>query len=64
LRDIYLEVEHGELLTILGHNGAGKTTLISIMTGILNATKGDIYVDNMSIKENMSEYRNLIGICP
>lgn len=35
IKKVYLEVNDGELLSILGHNGAGKTTLIAILTGIL-----------------------------
>jgi simple sugar transport system ATP-binding protein len=37
------------LLTILGHNGAGKTTLISIMTGILKPSTGEVYIGDSSV---------------
>ena len=50
---MYLEVEEGELLAILGHNGAGKSTLINILTGIISATAGTAEVLNYDIHENM-----------
>ena len=30
---VYLEIQNGELFSLLGHNGAGKTTLINMMIG-------------------------------
>lgn len=36
LKNISLEIESNELMSVLGHNGAGKTTLINILTGILS----------------------------
>jgi ABC-type Mn2+/Zn2+ transport system ATPase subunit len=36
LKDINLEIRHGEIFALLGPNGAGKTTLISIICGIVN----------------------------
>lgn len=40
LKDVYLEVNSGELLALLGHNGAGKTTLIGLLTGMFRPTRG------------------------
>lgn len=36
---------------ILGANGAGKTTLISIITGILQQTSGQVKLDGSDIKD-------------
>lgn len=64
LRNVFLEVESGELLAILGHNGAGKSTLINILTGILTASEGTAHICGLSIHRDMDEIRNLMGVCP
>jgi ABC-2 type transport system ATP-binding protein len=50
LTDVSFDVIRGEKLGIFGPNGAGKTTLISILSGILPKTSGEVsyYIDNQS----------------
>src|SRR5665647_3093760 len=40
LKDINLEVDHGEALGIIGRNGAGKTTLLKVLSHITEPTEG------------------------
>lgn len=42
LHDISADIRMGELTMLVGPSGCGKTTLISIITGILSATSGDV----------------------
>ena len=51
LRGISLEVEEGEIVTIIGSNGAGKSTTIKAISGMLRARKGSIVWDNRSINQ-------------
>lgn len=49
LKNIFLNIEQGKVLGILGPNGSGKTTLIKILNGILTASKGKALIDGKSI---------------
>jgi ABC-2 type transport system ATP-binding protein len=64
LKDINLDIRHGEIFALLGPNGAGKTTLISIICGIVNPTSGSITVDGHDILIDYRAARSLIGLVP
>jgi len=44
LRGIDLDIHLGELTMLVGPSGSGKTTLLSVITGLLNATSGELVV--------------------
>jgi putative ABC transport system ATP-binding protein len=44
LRGIDLEIRKGELTMLVAPSGSGKTTLLSVITGLLNATSGELVV--------------------
>ncbi len=64
LKDINLDIRHGEIFALLGPNGAGKTTLIGIICGIVNPTSGKITVDGHDIITDYRAARSLIGLVP
>ena len=48
---------------ILNHS-SGKTTTMSIMTGLYTPTSGDVNLYGKSINNQLSDCRQLIGLCP
>ena len=44
LRDVTLEIDHGEIFALIGPNGAGKTTFVRAITGTITPTAGEISV--------------------
>src|SRR6266567_3977781 len=42
LHDVSLEIDRGEIVTLIGSNGAGKTTLLRTISGLLKPTDGSI----------------------
>lgn len=66
LNHAQFEVEHGELVCILGASGAGKTTALNILGGMDSATSGQVLVDGVDItqlknKDLIKYRRNDIG---
>ena len=43
--DVTLAFPQGVRHALIGPNGAGKTTLINLLTGVLPATSGDVYLE-------------------
>ena len=42
----------GDVFGFIGHNGAGKTTTIRAITGVMDFSEGNIWVDGESVREN------------
>jgi sulfate transport system ATP-binding protein len=45
LRDIHLDIAHGERVALLGPSGCGKTTLLRIVAGLETADRGEVWLD-------------------
>jgi ATP-binding cassette subfamily A (ABC1) protein 3 len=44
VRELSLDMYEGQIMGFLGHNGAGKTTTISMLTGLISPTAGEVYI--------------------
>jgi putative ABC transport system ATP-binding protein len=54
LRGIDLDIQKGEMVSIMGPSGCGKTTLLNCLSGIDDATQGQIVIEGQPI-EGMSD---------
>ena len=59
-----LEINQGELFSLLGVNGAGKTTTIKMLTCLTKPTDGDALVGGHSITKEPERVKRLIGVSP
>ena len=59
-----LEIQHGELFTLLGVNGAGKTTAIKMLSCLTMPTAGDAEVGGYSVTKEPDQVKRLIGVSP
>lgn len=51
LRDINLDVEKGEFVTLLGASGAGKSTLLRCVNGLISPSSGSVHVGGLSVSD-------------
>ena len=59
-----LEIQQGELFSLLGVNGAGKTTAIKMLSCLTKPTAGDALVGGCSITKEPERVKRLIGVSP
>ena len=49
VKDLQLDIEEGEFVTMLGPSGSGKTTCLMMLAGFETPTHGEIYLDGKAI---------------
>ncbi len=49
LRNVNLQLEEGDFVTLIGGNGAGKSTLLNCVAGVYPVDKGSIIIDNTDV---------------
>ena len=64
LNDLSIEIPKGQSVGFTGPSGCGKTTFINLLLGNLEPTSGGIFVDGVSIFEDLSSWRYKIGYVP
>ena len=51
LKEITLDIEKGEYVSIIGHSGCGKSTLLNIVAGLTEATTGGVILEGKHVNE-------------
>jgi ABC-2 type transport system ATP-binding protein len=64
VRDVSLELAHGEVLGLLGHNGAGKSTTLQMLSGVLLPHSGQIEICGLDLARNARQAKSHVGFLP
>ncbi len=64
LKGVSLDIVEGDFFALLGPNGAGKTTIISVLTGLVVKTSGEVRVFDASLEQDASRVKSYIGVVP
>ncbi len=64
LDSVSVQVEEGKIYGLLGPNGAGKSTLISIVSGILVPTSGEVKLFGVDVAKETEKAKMSLGIVP
>ena len=62
LKEVSFNIEDGRVHGIIGPNGSGKTTMFNCITGLLEVTSGNIYLDDMEITGKPAHEISNLGI--
>lgn len=62
--NVSLNIKPGELVAIIGGSGAGKSTILNCMCGYLPPSKGEVYINGVSLYRNFDSLKKLIGYVP
>lgn len=49
LKDISFHVEKGEIVSIIGKSGSGKSTLLNLISGFIQPSEGEIWIDDQQV---------------
>ena len=61
IKSINFEVKENEIVGFLGPNGAGKTTTMNMITGYIEPTEGEIYINGYDIQKQAKQAKQQIG---
>lgn len=61
LENISFEIEDGDRLCIIGQSGSGKSVTLKLMTGLLQADEGEIWIDGENVtKANTKKWNEIL----
>jgi len=55
IKDINLDVTHGEIVVVVGPSGCGKSTLLSIIAGLIKPSSGKVYVNSKEVTKTCKD---------
>ena len=64
LDSLDMTVEKGSIVGFVGPNGAGKTTAMRIMSTLMPASGGEVYINDLPVSRNVMYARKCIGFVP
>ncbi|MBF0713466.1 ABC transporter ATP-binding protein [Gemella sp. GH3] len=64
IENVTFNIPKGNITALIGLNGAGKSTTIKHILGLLKPMSGEIKVDNITIFDNVEQYRKNISYIP
>ncbi len=59
VKELNLDINQGEFVTMLGPSGSGKTTCLMLLAGFEDITSGEIYIDGKPIRHTTPHKRNI-----
>lgn len=62
VKGVSLQVDQGDIVTLLGANGAGKTTVLKVISGLKHPTSGEIWFSNQRIDRMLPSQIVIMGI--
>lgn len=64
LNNINLEVQPGQVIGYIGPNGTGKSTTVRILIGLDSKFDGNVFIDNINVREDPLAVKRIIGYIP
>ncbi|NLI89278.1 MAG: ABC transporter ATP-binding protein [Epulopiscium sp.] len=65
IKDVNIKIKQGETIGVIGATGSGKSTFINLIPRLYDASKGDVLIDGINVKDyNVKELRQKIGVVP
>jgi branched-chain amino acid transport system ATP-binding protein len=63
IKDVSMEINRGEIITLIGANGAGKSTTLMTISGVVRTRAGKIIYNDKEIQDKASDEIVKLGIC-